>query len=251
MSGGALERLRAAGPAPDIAIVAGLGEKVAEWSFEELGLGAPRVAGHAGRWLLLGRPAGRFYCLLGRRHCYEGVSAGEVTGAVELLARAGVRRLILTNAAGGLVERLAPGALMRVADHISFLAPRLRGLPRGGSGSPWDGALGKQIQSAAGRAGVALEEGVLAVLPGPNYETRAEVVMLRRLGADAVSMSTVPEAIAAVRAGLTVAAISAITNSHVRPGPPPTHEEVLAVGATAAERLAALLGAAIEDLLAD
>ncbi|MCL5270817.1 MAG: purine-nucleoside phosphorylase [bacterium] len=211
-------------------------------------LGAGRVAGHDGRWSLMdvgGRPV---FCLCGRRHLYEGISPWLAGLSMRLLARLAVRDIILTNAAGGLSPRLAVGDLMLVAGHLNLMFRRLGfGRPAGGAGSGYyDPVLAETLRQAALETGVALREGIYAALTGPAYETPAEVDFLRRLGADAVGMSTVPEVVAARESGLRVAAVSVITNSHVCAGSPLTHEEVLAAGERSADQLAGLLRRAIE-----
>lgn len=252
------ERLATPRP-PSLALVTGsglgalseLGREIGAVEFGEIpGLGAGTVAGHAGRWVLLER-AGRFvYCLCGRRHLYEGIEPAQAGHAMAILARLGVGRVVLTNAAGGLSPRLAVGDLMLIRDHLNLMfCNPLRGVrPSPGHPlshvppPPYDPAVQEALRGAALAAGLPLKEGIYAGLCGPNYETRAEVAMLRRLGADAVGMSTVPEALTAARAGLGVVAVSFITNSHVAAEAPPTHAEVLATARLAGQRLLTLLG---------
>ncbi|HZD67998.1 MAG TPA: purine-nucleoside phosphorylase, partial [Actinomycetes bacterium] len=157
-----------------------------------------------------------------------GYSAAQVAFAVRVAAESGCRALVATNAAGGLDPALDPGEAMVLADHINLLGDNpLRGAP---AFLDMTDAYDPGLRAAAARAGaergMRLREGVYAAVPGPSYETRAEVAMLRAIGADAVGMSTVPEVIAARAHGLKVAAISVITN---RCGEPTTHEEVLEV----------------------
>ena len=192
------------------------------------GMPVPRVAGHAGT-LLFGRLAGvPVAALAGRVHTYEGYSAAEVAFAVRVAAELGCRALVATNAAGGLDPDLDPGDLMVVADHVNFLGDN----PLRGAASfvdmtdAYDPGLRARALRAGADCGTPLREGVYVAVPGPSYETRAEVAMFRSWGADAVGMSTVPEVIAARAHGLGVAALSVITN---RCGVPTTHEEVLAV----------------------
>lgn len=200
------------------------------------GFPRPSVAGHAGELSLVGRAA----VLRGRVHFYEGGTLEEVARPVRALALLGVRTLVLTNAAGGIAPGLRPGDLMLIADHLNLMgANPLRGGARFTDLTEvYDAGLRRRAKALDGR----LREGVYAAVAGPSYETPAEVRMLRRLGADAVGMSTVPEAIAARAAGLRVLGISVIANRAAglsRGGI--SHEEVLRVTAAAGERLAGLL----------
>lgn len=219
-------------------------------------LNHPAVKGHGGRWHhaeLSGQPV---LILEGRRHVYEGISAAQAALPVAVLAHLGVNRLILTNAAGGLSPRLAVGDLMLLDDHINLMMrnPLIGpnddpGLPRFPDMSrPYDPALGEAFERAALDRGIDLKRGVYAGLLGPNYETAAEVRMLRMMGADAVGMSTVPEVIAARQMGMHVAAVSLITNSHVASAQPPTHDEVLETGRRSAQKLATLLAEVMKNI---
>jgi purine-nucleoside phosphorylase len=215
------------------------------------GLPASAVSGHAGA-LVAGR-VGAVPVLVqqGRVHLSEGRSAREVTRAVRAFAALGVERLVLTNAAGGLRPEWPSGTLMRLTDHLNLQGETPLVTGEGGYGSPYDEALGSALDEAAVEAGVALERGVYAGLPGPSYETPAEIRLLRTLGADAVGMSTVLEALAGHAAGLRVVAISLITNpaAGLSRGPL-SHAEVVAAGAAAGERFGALLAAAVPRLAA-
>lgn len=180
----------------------------------------PGVAGHAGS-LRLGRfggPAGRPVALLrGRQHVYEDGDAAAMKGAIRTLAALGCRALLLTNAAGSLEPDMPPGALMLVSDHLN-LVQRTPLLGETGAArfvdlvDAYDPALRDQAAAAAVAAGIALHEGVYAWMLGPQFETPAEIRMLRTLGAQAVGMSTVPETILARHAGLRVLALSLLTN---------------------------------------
>jgi len=183
--------------------------------------GLPRstVAGHSGR-LLLGRWAGRAVAVLqGRSHLYEGYSAEEVTRTVRLLAALGAKALVVTNAAGGITPRMAPGSLMLIEDQVNLQARApLRGSgleagPRGLTARPLYSAdlLAKSMRAAT-VAGVRAERGVLGVALGPSYETPAEIRMLEQMGADAVCMSTAVEVSMASSLGVPVAGISCVTN---------------------------------------
>lgn len=219
--------------------------------FAELpGWPATSAPGHAGRFLL-GRLADVPVALLqGRLHLYEGHPAGLVVEPVLLMGRLGARTTVLTNAAGGLRPEWGPGTLMVVADHLNLTGHNpLRG-PNDDALGPrfpdmvdaWDPALRSLLREAGELEGVPLVEGVYAGLLGPNYETPAEVRMLQALGADAVGMSTVLEAIAARWAGLEVCGVSLVTNPAAGLSDrPPSHEEVLAAAEEAGPLLARVL----------
>ena len=225
--------------------------------FAELpGWPAATAPGHAGR-LLLGHLEGVPVVLLqGRLHLYEGNSPGLVVQPVLLMGRLGAKTIVLTNAAGGVNPTYGPGTLMVIADHINMTGHSpLTGQNADDIGErftdlsdAWNPRL-KDALCAAGRAeGVDLTEGVYIGLAGPNYETRAEVRMLRTLGADAVGMSTVLEAIAARWAGLEVCGVSLVTNAGAGFGPPISHAEVLAAGADAGPRLAKVIRRFVRDV---
>lgn len=207
------------------------------------------VAGHAGAFLR-GRLAGIEVLLqLGRSHLYEGHTAAQVTRTVRAFAALGVRGLILTNAAGSLRAPWGPGTLMRVTDHINLQRTTSLARGEGGYGTPYDGAWGELLDTAAREAGIASERGVYAAVRGPRYETPAEIALLARLGASAVGMSTALEALAAHAAGLRVAAISTLTNHAAGLSPAPlSHDEVLRAGRSAAPRLTHWLETALPRL---
>ena len=181
---------------------------------------ASRVVGHAGR-LVIGTVAGkRIAALAGRAHFYEGHDLETVVFATRVMARLGVKQLILTNAAGGINTGFAQGALMVIDDHINLLGSN----PLVGSNDERFGQrfpdmsevysrrMRRVADEAARATGVAVSHGVYIAVHGPSYETPAEIRAFRILGADAVGMSTVPEAIAARHMGLDVLGISCITN---------------------------------------
>ncbi|MEP7361432.1 MAG: purine-nucleoside phosphorylase [Chloroflexota bacterium] len=219
--------------------------------FAELpGWPAASAPGHAGR-LLLGKHDGvPVVCLQGRLHLYEGNSERLVVEPVLLMRRLGAQVIVLSNAAGGIRVDWPAGTLMLITDHLNLtgrsaliganddaLGPRFPDLTHA-----WSPRLGELMRRAAAQEGVTLEEGVYAGLTGPTYETPAEVRMLRTLGADAVGMSTVLEAIAARWAGAEVVGVSLITNPGAGiTGEPLTHEEVLAAAAAASARFQALV----------
>ncbi len=226
--------------------------------FEDLpGWPAATAPGHVGR-LLLGELAGVPTVMLqGRLHVYEGNDPGLVVQPTLLFRRLGAEILVLTNAAGGVHPEFGPGTLMVIADHLNLtgLSP-LRG-PNADDIGPrfpdlvdaWDPELRTRLHAAGAAEAIALEEGVYAGLLGPQYETPAEVRMLRTLGADAVGMSTVLECIAARWAGFRVVGVSLVTNAGAGyTGQPLTHEEVLAAGAEAGPRLARVIRRFVADL---
>jgi len=197
---------------------------------------ASKVIGHEGR-LVIGALAGkRVAALAGRAHYYEGHDLRTVTFATRVMARLGVKTLILTNAAGGINVALTPGTLMVIDDHINLMGSN----PLVGPNEPRFGprfpdmsevyskrlrAIGDEV--AAGQ-GLAIGHGVYVGLHGPSYETPAEIRFLRTIGADAVGMSTVPEAIVASQMGMEVLGISCITNMAAGVLPAPLdHAEVM------------------------
>jgi purine-nucleoside phosphorylase len=211
---------------------------------------AATAPGHVGA-LLLGMLAGTPVVMLqGRFHLYEGNDAGLVVEPVLLFRRLGARTVVLTNAAGGVNPAFGPGTLMVIADHLNLtgrtplLGPNADdiGVRFPDLVGAWSPALRTRLHAAGASEGVELAEGIYAGLLGPQYETPAEVRMLRTLGADAVGMSTVLECIAARWCGLEVCGVSLVTNAGAGyTGQPLTHEEVLAAGAEAGPRLARMI----------
>jgi purine-nucleoside phosphorylase len=209
------------------------------------------VEGHAGELVagtVRGTPA---IILSGRAHPYEGYSQREATLLLRAVLALGVKTLVLTNAAGGLNPEFEPGDVMLIRDHINLsgdnplLGPNLdRFGPRFPSMTDaYDPALRDASRQAGERTGVALREGVYLMLSGPAYETRAELRMLRSLGADAVGMSTAHEAIVARHGGVRLLGFSLITNKateDIVTGA--THEEVIEMGRIGAASLVTLLG---------
>lgn len=180
----------------------------------------PTVAGHCGT-LVFGKKHGKNVVILqGRNHFYEGLSQQEITIPVRVLAALGVKRLILTNACGGVNLNFHPGDLMLISDHINFsgsnplIGPNLDVFgPRFPDMSDlYTASLRKSIREKAEQEGISLREGIYAMYSGPNYETPAEIRMFRTLGADVVGMSTVPEALVAGHCGMEVVGISCVTN---------------------------------------
>lgn len=207
---------------------------------------AQQVAGHAGR-LVAGTLEGRRILFFqGRHHLYEGLTARQVAVPARIAHELGCRRLLLTNAAGGVNEKFHAGDFMLIADHLNLLGDNpLRGEGR----DPFVdlSTLYRQdffpsLLEFARQQDIRLHRGVLAALPGPSYETPAEIRALRLLGADAVSMSTVPEAIMGRYLGLEVAGLSLIANAAAGLAAAPlSHEEVLASSQRGASQLALLV----------
>ena len=176
--------------------------------------------GHAGKMICGEVDGNPVLCMSGRFHFYEGYTMQQAAFFVRVLKLAGVKNLIVTNAAGGIHESFSQGALMLILDHIKFfddsplrgenideLGPRFNDMSRA-----YTPELRELARNAAKLENVDLKEGVYAFMPGPSYETPAEIKMLKILGADAVGMSTVPEVITAAHCGMNVLGISCITN---------------------------------------
>jgi purine-nucleoside phosphorylase len=213
------------------------------------------VEGHAGR-LVLGRLADKTLIIMqGRVHFYEGYPIQQVVFPVRVMQALGVRTLIVTNAAGGLDPAFRPGELMLITDHINvmgmagnnplfgpndpLLGPRFPSMSQA-----YDPNLRRMARDVAQEEGLVLREGIYAGLAGPSYETPAEIRFLRRIGADAVGMSTVPEVTVARHADMRVLGVSGITNlalADPAPGQETNHEEVLAAGRVLVPRLTALV----------
>lgn len=199
------------------------------------------VEGHSGR-LVVGSLPGTEHTIAvmqGRFHYYEGYSLDEVTLPIRTFGALGVRRLVLTNAAGGINPNLMTGDLMLISDHINLmLKSPLRGRHdyRLGERFPdmtevYTREYRQQAQELAREMGLQLHAGVYLAMQGPNYETPAEIRMMRLLGADAVGMSTVPEAIVARQMGMKILGLSLITNAAAGIGNEPIkHEDVMAAG---------------------
>lgn len=213
------------------------------------------VPGHDGKFIfgMLGEIP--IVCMKGRVHYYEGYDISDVVLPIRLLGKLGVRVLFLTNAAGGIKEGFSAGDLMLITDHISTFAPNpLIGpnLQEFGPRFPdmtevYNKNIREKILEIAYEKDIPLESGVYCQLTGPTYETPAEIRMLKTLGADAVGMSTVVEAIAARHMGISVCGISCISNLAAGLSPKPlSHAEVQAAADEAAPRFAMLLTEAIK-----
>ncbi|HEX6185419.1 MAG TPA: purine-nucleoside phosphorylase [Pyrinomonadaceae bacterium] len=221
------------------------------------GFARPTVEGHAGR-LVLGRVGGvAVAAMQGRFHFYEGYTLEEVTFPIRVLGLLGAKSLVLTNAAGGLNNSYEQGALILISDHLNLMGtnPLLgRNDARFGPRFPdMTEVYDREYQDAAiaesREMGLELRRGIYAALTGPSYETPAEIRMLRLLGADAVGMSTVPEALVARHMGLRVLGFSCITNMAAGVlDKPINHEEVIETGERVRETFAELLRRVIPKL---
>ena len=227
-------------------------EIVATVPFSEIpGLPQSKVAGHAGRFVF-GKIGGMLtVAAQGRVHLYEGHSAQDVTAGVRWMAERGVRQLVLTNAAGTCNTAFAPGSWMMLSDHLNLThtSPLTGGPNFFDMSEIYTRRLRGHFAVFARELGVTLHEGVYAGLLGPQYETPAEIRMFRTLGADAVGMSTVLEAIQARALGMEVAGFSCLTNwaAGLHPGEL-GHAEVLETGKRAAADLARVLSAAVPTM---
>ena len=218
---------------------------------------ASRVVGHEGQ-LVIGNVGGtRVAALSGRVHFYEGHDLGTIVFATRVMGRIGVRRLILTNAAGGINTGFAQGALMIIDDHINMLGSNpLIGMndDRFGTRFPdmsavYSARLRRIADDAARAKGVPVSHGIYIAVHGPSYETPAEIRFFRTIGADAVGMSTVPEAIAARHMGIEVLGISCITNMAAGVLPQPlVHDEVMETARRVRGSFIALLEGIVERL---
>jgi purine-nucleoside phosphorylase len=220
----------------------------------------PQVPGHHGRLVLGERAGARIVAMQGRIHMYEGHAASAVAFPARMLVALGARVLIVTNAAGGLNPAWQPGTLMLIRDHIDLLRDQaLRG--------PNDDRLGPRfldmttayapelrgmVRRVAAATGVELAEGVYVAMPGPAYETPAEIKMAQILGGDAVGMSTVPEVTVARHMGARVIGISCITNQGAGiSGQALSHDEVTATAARVRTTFERLLDAILAALVAE
>lgn len=223
-------------------------------------LGSAGVAGHAGRLLLSDVGNHPLLVFQGRRHWYEGVGWEPIACPIRISLAMGVRLIVLTNAAGGIRADLKAGDLMLIDDHINAMGVNpLIGphVPTWGPRFPdqsgiYDAALRGMLQAAAERLGTRLPHGVYLATSGPTYETPAEVNAFRAMGADAVGMSTVPEATLAHAAGMKVAGVSCIANPAAGVSPTPlSHEDVLAATSQAQPRMKLLLAEFLTNLYID
>ena len=220
-------------------------------------LGATQVAGHGGQLLLAEQDGVELLIFAGRRHWYEGVGWEPIAFPVCLTKTMGAEGIVLTNSAGGIRESFRPGAVMMISDHINlmgtnpligshhpFWGPRFPDMTR-----VYDAEYRRLMVQAVRRVGICLELGVYMAVTGPSYETPAEIAAFRRMGADAVGMSTVPEAILAHAAGLKVGGLSCITNAAAGAGKELSHEEVLAGAKVALPQLTRLLQEFVKEMM--
>ena len=247
------------GPWPSVMIVTGSGQSaLAQAVADGVGLdygeipGFPTagVVGHDGR-LIRGRLGGREVVVFsGRKHLYEGEPLATVTFAVALGALAGVRTLILCNAAGSVTGRIVPGDLAVIGGHLALAPRRAPGQAIGPLRSRpcYSPRLAELARQEALCEGIPLRDAVYCVTLGPTYETPAEVRYARLAGADLVGMSTVPEALEAARQGLETLVLSCVTNSHVQGAGEVTHDEVIAMGRQMQDRLIRLVSAVVAGL---
>lgn len=215
------------------------------------------VEGHHGK-LILGELGGKkIVCMAGRFHFYEGYSAAAVAYPIRVMKGLGIDTLLLSNAAGGVNPAFKVGDLMIIDDHISFFVPNpLLGKNEADLGprfpdmsEPYKKNLINKAEAIATRLGFAVHKGVYCGVTGPTFESRAEYKLIRKLGGDAVGMSTVQEVIAAVHAGLPVFAMSVITDIGIREDDNViTHEEVLQAAKDAEPKLSALFREMITTL---
>jgi len=233
----------------DIAVVLGsgwrpaadvIGKARAEVALADLpGFAPPTVAGHGGAIRSVQLNRRRVLIMLGRTHGYEGYGVAKVVHAVRTAIASGVQLIILTNAAGGLRANMRVGDPVLISDHLNLTGQTPLA---GASFLDLTDLYSPRLRKLAMRVDPTLTEGVYAGLPGPQFETPAEIRMLRTLGADLVGMSTVLEAIAARAGGAEVAGLSLVTNLAAGiTGEPLDHTEVLEAGRAAAARMGELL----------
>jgi purine-nucleoside phosphorylase len=243
-------------PQHDVAVVLGsgwvpaaerLGKTMMELALTELpGFSAPAVAGHAGRVRSVDCAGRRALVFLGRTHLYEGRGVAPVVHGVRTAVAAGCHVVVLTNGCGGLDPAWAPGTPVLISDHINLTGRSPIAHARFVDLTDLYAARLRQICRDVDPT---LDEGVYVQLPGPHYETPAEIEMVRRIGGTLVGMSTTLEAIAAREAGAEVLGLSLVTNAAAGiTGEPLNHEEVLEAGKSAAERMGTLLSDVIGRL---
>ena len=216
-----------------------------------------RVEGHAGRFVV-GELFGKtVVCMQGRFHYYEGYPQSQIAIPIRVMKRLGVEKLLLTNAAGGVNLAFSPGDLMLISDHINFSGSHPLIGPNDESFGPrfpdqsnvYDKALREGVRLAAKAIGVPLREGVYMMFSGPCFESPAEIVMARTVGASAVGRSTVPEAIAARHCGVKTIGISLITNMAAGIlDQTLTHEEVQEAANAASEKFTRLVDGIVKNV---
>jgi purine-nucleoside phosphorylase len=251
---------------PEIALILGSGlgdfaeqiEIVASVEYSEIeGFPVSTVAGHRGRFVF-GYIGGKaVVAMQGRVHYYEGYSIGDVVMPTRIMGMLGAKKLILTNAAGGINYNYTPGDFMIITDHISNFVPspliganvEELGVRFPDMSEVYSKRIRSLIRKAAVECGISIKEGVYVQLTGPNYETPAEIRMCRALGADAVGMSTACEAMAARHMGIEVCGISCITNMAAGMNREPlSHKEVQETADRVAAQFKALITRLIETI---
>jgi len=250
---------------PEVAIILGSGlgpfadtlEPIAEISYAELpGFPEPGVGGHAGRLILTKIGNTVAAVLQGRAHYYEKGEADVMAVPIHTLAAIGCSTLVLTNAAGSLLTEAGPGAVMLITDHLNMTGVSPLFGETGNQrfvnmGDAYEPALNQQFLAIAKQHNIELHQGVYAWMSGPQFETNAEIRALRTLGSDAVGMSTVPEVILAKHQGMTVAALSIITNYAAGMSETPlSHEQTIDKAALATESVKTLLTSFLEEFQA-
>ena len=218
------------------------------------GFPASTAPGHAGEFIAGEKNGKRVLIMNGRFHMYEGFDLSQIVLPIRVLKLLGVKNLILTNAAGGVNMDFRPGDLMMITDYINLTGKSPLTGPNMAEFGPrfpdvshvFTPTLQAACREAAEQMGLSIKEGVYCWMPGPCYETPAEIRMIRTLGADAVGMSTVPDAMAACHAGMNVLGLSCITNMAAGIlDQPITHQEVLETG----KRIQAEFRALIDHIL--
>jgi len=221
------------------------------------GFSRSTVVGHSGNLIVGKADTVAVAIMQGRIHAYEGHGPQAIAAPIRILRKAGVERLVLTNAAGGLRLDMKPGALMIIEDHINFSGFNPLTGPNDDSIGPrfpdmtdaYDPELRALLSQAARKEGIAVKSGVYVFALGPNFETAAEIRMYAKLGADAVGMSTVPECLVARHCGMKVAGISIVTNYATGiANRSLSHHETLAEAERAAAKLEQLLRAFLRSI---
>lgn len=233
-------------------------ENIRTLSYSDIeGFPKSHVPGHKGRFVV-GELFGKtVICMQGRVHYYEGYPQSELALSIRVMKRLGVEKLLLTNASGGVNLSFSPGDLMLISDHINFSGSNPLIGPNDDSfgtrfpdqGNVYDKELRAEVRKVAAQEGIALREGVYMMFSGPTFESPAEIVMARTVGASAVGMSTVPEAIAARHCGIKTIGISLITNMAAGIlDQTLTHEEVQEAASAASEKFTRLVDRIVQDV---
>jgi len=222
------------------------------------GLPVPKVQGHGGSLFSVAIDGGNVLVFAGRVHAYEGWDMEDVVAGVRTAVACGASRVMLTNAAGGINDAYSPGDLVIISDHLNLtglnplkganddrLGPRFPDMS-----AVYTPALRETLAGVFEDKGIPAHEGVYAWFPGPSYETPAEVQMAKRMGADLVGMSTVPEAIAARHMGAEVVAVSLVTNLAAGISPTPlSHDEVNEIATRARNTFSGVVDAFLPHLV--